>query len=331
MTGLTPNLERAELLEHTASRYTTVVAHPYSLQGFWKKAVLASPEVFEHAASRLAATFDLDDRSGAAELARALHIASAEANLKTGQPEAAVDKLDAIQFSRDRPLRQFRANVYRLAGRPAEAADLLGDEIGSLEDDPEEQNDLRLQRVTVHGAAGDTDAAREVYSKVATNHWEYRGLYESLSRYVGLGYLLASLDEGSTDETIRQFVPADLQPDALEEFPQEYRADMLRYLYRLHTTPASERKWLRTETEDTYTDSVWYQAALGLSVESPYDPEVFLDFVVGTGNASFEAWRRAEAARWRGDEEAAEAWMERLFASRERLDDTQSILLEALF
>ncbi len=331
MTGVAPTLERDRLFEKVATRYLSHVDMRGDLRRFWSPPPVARPEVFEAAASEIAEGFEVSADAGAASLARAMRLAAVETTLKTGAPETALEKLERIEVSERRPRWQFRAAVHQLSGRPADAAELLDEAIAARSGEPNLRNKLRLRRVTALAAAGELEAARRVYGEVSTDHWERIGLHNSRSRYAGLGYLLAFLDDRPIDDAIRQHVPAELQPDALDEFPVEHRADMLRYAHRLHTSPASERKRLRVDPRDTATDTVWYQAALGTSVEGAYDPEVFVDFVVGTGTSRFQAWRRAEAARLRGDREAAEAWTNRLFAARKRLDDGRAVLLEALF
>lgn len=333
VSDMAPTTDLDRLLEQFATQYTSSVSYPRPLYQFWSRNLLATPDVFEEAANRLAERFDLASRQQAAKLVRAMRMASAAAAMRTGQPDRALETLQTIDFPDEAPGYWFRGTLHRLAGHPAEAADLLGEAIESTTGDLDARARLHLQHITALGAAGNYEAARRAYTEVSTDRWRNLGQEAQLTRYAGLGYTLAFADEtsGNPRETLRQIVPASLRPDALGEFSDGHLADTLRYAHDLLSAPPSERKSLRVDPETVGTDNIWYQAALGLSVDTPYDPEVFVDFVIGTGTASIDAWRRAEAARWRGDEEAAEVWTERLFAKRRHLDDTRSLLLEAMF
>jgi hypothetical protein len=337
VSDMAPTTDLDRLMEQFATQYTSSISYPRPLYQFWSRNLLATPDVFEEAANRLAERFDLASRQQAAKLVRAMRMASAAAAMRTGQPDRALETLQTIGFPDEAPRYWFRSTLHRLAGHPAEAADLLGEALESTSGDLDARARLHLQHLTALGAAGDHEAARRAYTEVSTDRWRNLGQEAQLTRYAGLGYTLAFADEtsGNPRETLRQIVPARLRPDALDELPDSHSKDTLRYAHNLLSAPPSERKSLRVDPETVGTDSVWYQAALGLSVDTPYDPEVFVDFVIGTGTASItasiDAWRRAEAARWRGDEEAAEVWTERLFAKRRHLDDTRSLLLEAMF
>lgn len=332
VSDMAPTTDLDRLMEQFATQYTSSISYPRPLYQFWSRNLLATPDVFEEAANRLAERFDLASRQQAAKLVRAIRMASATAAMGTGQPDRALETLQTIDFPEQAPGYWFRSTLHRLAGNPAEAADLLGEAIESTPGDLDARARLHLQHITALGAAGNYEAGRRAYTEVSTDRWQKLGQEAQLTRYAGLGYTLAFADDASGDprETLRQIVPASLQPDSLDEFPDGHLAESLRYAHDLLSAPPSERKSLRVDPETVDTDKIWYQAALGLSVETPYDPEVFVDFVIGTGTASIDAWRRAEAARWRGDEEAAEAWTERLFAKRRHLDDTRSLLLDAM-
>lgn len=292
--------------------------------------ILVRPSTYRTAAERLD---ELAEGATSHPLARALRLRGALAAAHFARRESAESFLEATQFQDDNPMLSFRAAIYRLFGEFDRTLELL-DRAQSRADEDARLADLKLRRAVVLGASGTPERGLQMVGEIDFDALEKRGDAGTTKHAVGLGYALAFHAGGDPDDQLQKHLPAAFQPAELRGEWEDDTDYFLRQAIKLARTSGTERADLREVEAFPLPDaSPWHVAALGAGVGADEDAEAWLDYASApalVGRESAGQWVRAEAARWRGDDRAADAWMRRIRAAGEPVDGPRDLLLHEL-
>jgi len=259
------------------------------------------------------------------KLRQAFLLEGAVAAAHVGDCEKAFGMLDGAEASGVERLREFRASLHRLFGESERAMEVLAAGSEPMTPDP------FVQWLGAAGAAGAYEKAvsrLEALSKAQRNEI-LKSVHEEA--FVGLTYAVAYYSNGEFEETVRGILPESYHPETVNVATgEEYATGRFARIYQMVSMESSERKEHRRDLGVSNMGApVWYLASLARSVGPSYDAEVWVDYLTGgeTIGEPEAAWRRAEVARWRGDEEAEQKWMDRVFVAGERRDSATDVLL----